>query len=258
MSTEIPNNQDEKPKRSKRSSDSFGFAIVLILLGFIFLGRQIGGFSFHNWWALFILIPTFSAFGTALRIWNRNGRFSFGVWSTFYGGLFPLVVALIFLFNLSWGDYWPLFVILGGFGMFIGGLPFKRPEDARTPAALLCHRPWAIFIGLAGTLLGLTFLGFNLNLIASTPILGFDNWWGIFILIAALGGLVTAILLVVGGHSIFLVLINLAAAAVAAFTGIVALYKLDWNLLRLAYPIMMILAGIWLILSFSGKKNRSQ
>jgi len=256
MSNELSSHQDVDPKNPKRTSGSIGFAIVLIVLGFVFLLQQIGDFSFDNWWALFILIPTLSAFGSAFRIWQRSGRFNFAVWSTFYGGLFPMLVALIFLFNLNWGDYWPLFIILGGFGMFIGGFPFKRPEDESVPGALLSHRPWAIFIGLSGTLLGLTFLAFNLNLIESFPFLDFENWWGLFILMAALGGLVTAIRLLVDRQSVILVVINLAAVATIAFTGIVVLYNLDWNLLNMVFPIILILAGIWLIASIPGRKSQ--
>jgi hypothetical protein len=258
MNNELPTNQSGDSKKPKRSSDSIWFPIILIVLGFIFLAQQIGDFSFDNWWALFILIPTFSAFGSAFRIWQRSGRFSFAVWSTFYGGLFPLLVALIFLFNLDWGDYWPLFIILGGFGMLISGLPFRRPEDEKTPRALLCHRPWGIFIGLAGTLLGATFLAFNLELIQTFPFIDFENWWGLYILIAALGGLITAILLLTGGHSILLVVINLAASAIIALTGIVAIYNLDWNLINIAFPILLILAGIWLIIGFGKRKDQDQ
>jgi hypothetical protein len=254
MSEEFPTNPNYDSRRGNRSSGSVGFAVVLILLGLLFLAQQIGDFSFENWWALFILIPTLSAFGAAARIWQGRGRFTFAVWSTFYGGLFPLLVAVMFLFNLDWGDYWPLFIILGGFGMFVGGFPFKRPGDENIPGALLRHRPWAMFIGLAGTLLGLTFLGFNLDLIETFPFFDFENWWGIYILIAALGGLVTALLLLVGRHSIFLVALNLAGAAVVAFTGVVALYNLNWDLLNLAFPILMILAGIWLIVGLRGRK----
>jgi len=258
MNNELPTEQDRDLKKPKRSSDSIWFPIILIVLGLIFLGQQIGDFSFDNWWALFILIPAFSAFGSAYGIWRRRGLFTIAVWSTFYGGLFPLLVALIFLFNLDWADYWPLFIALGGFGMLIGGLPFNRPEDERTPTALLCHRPWAIFVGLSGTLLGLTFLGFNLNLIQSFPLFDFENWWGIFILIAAVGGIITAFFLITGGHSILLVVINLAASAVIAFTGIVALYNLGWNLINLAFPIILILAGIWLIVGFGRRRDQDR
>jgi hypothetical protein len=140
--------------------------------------------------------------------------------------------------------------------MLVSGLPFKRSKDEKIPKALLCHRPWGIFIGLAGTLLGVTFLAFNLDLIQSFPFIDFENWWGIFILIAALGGLITAILLLTGSHSILMVVINIAASTIIAFTGIVALFNLDWKLINIAFPILLILAGIWLIVGFGKRKDQ--
>ena len=244
------------PKPPKPPSSEFPwFGVVLIVLGIIFLAQQYGDFSFDNWWALFILIPAFSAFGSAFGIWRKTGRFNFGVWSTFYGGLFPLVVALIFLFDFDWGDYWPVFVILGGFGMLVSGLPFRRPEDESAPQALLLHRSWVIFVGLAGTLLGLTFLAQNLNLIDGFPFFDIQNWWGIFILMAALGGLVTAALLAVNGHSIILVLVNLGLAAVVTLTGMIAILNLDWELMNMTTPLLLILVGVGLLVGFGGKKE---
>ena len=35
-----------------------------------------------------------SAFCTAIGLWQRDKRFHFGVWSSFYGGIFPLLVAV--------------------------------------------------------------------------------------------------------------------------------------------------------------------
>jgi hypothetical protein len=231
---------------------------VLIALGVIFLLQQVGDFSFDNWWALFILIPVLSAFASAFGIWRKAGRFTFAVWSTIYGGLFPLLVAVIFMFNLDWGDYWPLFVVLGGFGMLVGGLPFQRAKDAHAPRALLCHRAWTVSIGLAGTLLGGAFLALNLGWIESLPFLELENWWGIFILIAALGGLVTAVCLWAGRHSALLVVINLAAALLVAFTGVVALLSLDWNLISLAAAVVAILAGLALIVGVGVRKSEDK
>ena len=259
MSDEPTNDQEmdvEEPKRSQARVP--WFAVILIVLGLILLAQQFGDFSFDNWWALFILIPVFSAFASAIAIWRRAGRFTFAVWSAFYGGLFPLLVAVIFLFNLDWEDYWPLFIILGGFGMMMGGLPFKRTGDEKTPRALRCHRGWAIFVGLAGTLLGLTFLAFNLNLIESLTFVGFENWWAVYILIAALGGLVTALCLFLGRHSFLLAVINLAAALLVGFAGAVALYNLDWNLIYYAAAILLILAGIWVLVGVGDKKDQQE
>jgi len=258
MSDEPVKDTSVEPKKSTRSSGVAWGAIVLIALGVILLAQQVGNFSFENWWALFILIPALSAFASAVEIWRRAGRFTFAVWSTFHGGLFPLLVAVLFLFELDWGDYWPLFIILGGFGMLVGGLPFERAGDARAPRALLRHRPWPVFIGLSGTLLGLAFLALNLDWIQSLPFADFENWWGIFILIAAPGGLVTALLLLLGRHSALLALINLAAAALVAFAGVVALYNLDWNLISMAAAGLVILVGLSLIVGFGGGKGQDR
>jgi hypothetical protein len=247
MNNDQPTSPETGSRRSDRSSRSIWLPIILIAVGVLFLLQRVGNFSFDNWWALFILIPALSAFGSAAEIWRRSGRFTFAVWSAFYGGLFPLLVALMFLFNLDWSDYWPLFIILGGFGVLVSGLP-RHLEDAEIPRAFIAHRPWAIFLGLAAALLGITFLAFNLDLIQTFPFFAFENWWGIFIIIAALGGLVTALILVFRGR-FFLALINLGAAAIIFFTGIVALYNLDWNLLSAAGPLLLILIGLGLIIS---------
>jgi hypothetical protein len=254
MTNEPTNDQGMETQKPARPSGSVWGAVVLIGLGLIFLLQQIGDFSFDNWWALFILIPALSAFASAFQLWRRSGRFTFAVWSTFYGGLFPLLVAAMFLFELDWGDYWPLFCVLGGFGMLLSGLPFERPGDERVPSVLLRHRSWLIFIGLSATLLGLAYLALNLGLIESLPFAGIKNWWGIFVLIASLGGVVTALRLW-AGRSGPLALINLAAAALVAFVGVVALYNLDWNLISVAAAILAILVGLGLILGVGGKKD---
>ena len=74
MNNELPTNQGADPKKPGRSSGSLWFPIMLIVVGFIFLIQEIGDFRFDNWWAIFILIPAFSAFGSAYAIWNRTGR----------------------------------------------------------------------------------------------------------------------------------------------------------------------------------------
>jgi len=253
MSDQTPFEVREKPK--KRDPGSAWFGIALIFLGIIFFAQQFGNFKFYNWWAVFILIPAFSAFGGAFRMWQKSGKFHIGVWSTLYGGLFPLLVALMFLFDLDWGKYWPLFVIVPGFGTLISGLPFPRPEDVKVPTALLRHRPWPFFIGLSALLLGITFLGKNLELFDLTTLVPFDNWWGVFVLIAALGGLATAILLLIGQHSWILVAINLAGAAAVGTVGIIALYELDWNLMEMVGPVILILVGLGLMVGFGSRKG---
>lgn len=254
MSVNVQNTRNNQ-SNSVISSRFLGFGIVLILLGFIFLASQFGIFSSQNWWALFILIPAFGAFGSAYAIWKNVGSFNFWGWSAFYGGLFPLMVALIFMFDLEWSIYWPLFVILAGFGLLmISGLAFMRLENASIVPALLCHRPWGIFIGLSAVILGLRFLGADMGIVENLIFLEIQNWWGIYILIPALGGLVTALLLLIGGHSVVLMLINLALSAIITLSGMIALLDLDWKLMISAGSMILILVGLGLI--FGIKKDQ--
>lgn len=246
---------DKKNGNKGNFNDSIWFGLVLITLGIIFLLQRTGTVTIRNWWAVFILIPAFSAFASALRMWQRDRMFHFGVWSTFYGGVLPLAVALMFFLDLDWGVYWPVFVILGGFGSMINGMPFARPKEVKVPDALLRHRSWSFFIGLAAVLLGFGFLGQNLEIFEIRDLIPYENWWGVFPLIAALGGLATAIVLAVRGHSFVLVLVNLGGAVLVAAVGVIALYSLDWNLLNMVFPALLILAGIVLLVGFGTRKD---
>ncbi len=92
--------------------------IVLIFMGLFFLANNFFDIYLNNWWALFILIPAFVAFTDAWKIWNNNdSQFTREVKNRIIGGIFPLTVALIFLFNLNWGTVWPVFIIIIGLSM---------------------------------------------------------------------------------------------------------------------------------------------
>jgi len=99
------------------SSGSWFGAFILIGLGMVFLLQNYGYLHINNWWALFILFGTFAAWGSALRIWQRNGnRMTFAVAGAFLAGLVPLAIALIFLLDLhiNWNLHWPVILILAG------------------------------------------------------------------------------------------------------------------------------------------------
>jgi hypothetical protein len=99
---------------------------------------------------------------------------------------------------------------------------------------------------------------FRLQLVPNFPIFDLKNWWGIFILIPSFGELITAILLIMGRHSVILAMINLAIAALCAFIGVAALYELHWNLINLAFAVVLILVGIGIIFSVSVTKREDQ
>jgi hypothetical protein len=96
--------------------------IILVALGIIFLLNNITGFTFHNWWALFILIPAINQFSKAAGILRSEGEFTTKVWSALAGGFILCLVAAAFLFNLNWNLIWPAFLIIGGLSILLGAL----------------------------------------------------------------------------------------------------------------------------------------
>jgi len=93
---------------------------VLILLGIVFIVRNVAGLSLGNWWALFILIPAIGSLMTAFRMYERNGRrFTSASRGPLVGGLVLLAITAVFLFNLEWAKVWPLILILVGLGLLL-------------------------------------------------------------------------------------------------------------------------------------------
>lgn len=98
---------------------------IVIIIGVIFLGKNAGWFGtewgFHNWWALFILIPAFGSFAAAWGAYSANGRRLGGdVARTFMTGLLLLAVTIIFLLELDWGKVWPVLLVIVGIGLLLG------------------------------------------------------------------------------------------------------------------------------------------
>ncbi len=107
---------------ARRDNNAWIAGLVLIGIGVIFLLNQFTGFELNNWWALFILIPAFGAFGNALRTRQANGHFGKEGRGSLIGGLILTFVASIFLFELDWGRVWPVFLIIAGVGVLLGSL----------------------------------------------------------------------------------------------------------------------------------------
>jgi hypothetical protein len=106
---------------ARRSNGAWIPGLVLIGIGVIFLLSNLTGFELDNWWALFILIPAFGAFGNAYRVYQSQGRLGREGRGSLIGGLVFVFVASIFLLELDWGQVWPVFLILAGLGVLLGG-----------------------------------------------------------------------------------------------------------------------------------------
>lgn len=111
----------EKESNVKEKKGFNPGGLVLIAVGVAFLFAQYSSVSLHNWWAVFILIPVVGTWGSAMNSIQRNGGITREAIRSFMGGLFPLFVALIFLFNWDWGRVWPGFLILAGLNALASG-----------------------------------------------------------------------------------------------------------------------------------------
>ena len=120
--------QSPEPRHDEPPSRRPGWIAggILILLGIIFIVRNVAGLSLGNWWALFILIPALGSLVTAFQMYERNGRrFTSASRGPLIGGLVLIAVSAVFFFNLDWGKVWPLFLILAGLGVLLSSFDRK-------------------------------------------------------------------------------------------------------------------------------------
>ena len=92
--------------------------IILIALGAIFLAENYLGATLHNWWALFILIPAVGALGAAYEEWRAGDADD--ATGPFIVGLALVGLAAVFLFDLPFGQLWPVLLIAAGVGLLFG------------------------------------------------------------------------------------------------------------------------------------------
>lgn len=98
----------------RRRNSGWIIGLILVLAGGLLLLQNLTNFRLDNWWALFILIPSFGSFADAWNRYQDDGRFSRHVRNAIIGGIIFLFIALFFLFNLAMGNYWPYLLIFGG------------------------------------------------------------------------------------------------------------------------------------------------
>lgn len=93
-------------------------AVAIIAVGGLFLLDNLGyGLAFldrGNWWAVFILVAALAPLSRAHEIWRTRGRFDAAVGHHVLSAAAVVLVAMMFLLQLDWAVWWPLFVILGG------------------------------------------------------------------------------------------------------------------------------------------------
>lgn len=93
-------------------------AVAIIAIGLLFLANNLGynlaWFDHGNWWAVIILLAAFAPLTHAYERYRVVGRIDAEVMYSVLSASGVALVGVLFLFELDWRTWWPLFVILGG------------------------------------------------------------------------------------------------------------------------------------------------
>ncbi len=122
-------------EHSRGQGNAKASAFALMIIGGVFLLRNLDLLPMHsNWWALLLLVPLFFL-GTRIRELRakHGGGIPPEARGPLTGFLSIALVMLIFLFNLDWGDVWPLFLILVGVSFLFGASSEKGAGPAAGP-----------------------------------------------------------------------------------------------------------------------------
>ena len=229
----MKNNPDSK-------KNSYTGALILIGLGVFFLLQRLGITVFKNWWAFFFFIPAISAAGNLVQeIRNGNG-FRFSISSSILGTLFPTAIAIMFLFELNWVKYWPVFVILAGLSMLLTGF---IKEEAPVGKFVKRFRPWLLSWSTGVIVFGVLLLLENFFLAGFYQFQ--SKYLGIPLLIASFGGILTIIQAYKNGHpSKLFIGLNIITTLFLALPGILAILGLQ---LQIVGALLIITLGLLIL-----------
>jgi amino acid transporter len=104
---------------------SLVIGLLVVAVGVVFLmdnfGMRLPFYRPHNWWALFILVAAVPMLLQAADQYRRSGNLDRRVLCLLLSAGGPILVATMFLLDLDWGQWWPLFIIYGGLWVMVGG-----------------------------------------------------------------------------------------------------------------------------------------
>lgn len=113
-------NEEKESNVPGFGSNSNGImAGVLIVVGVGLVLSNVTGFSFDNWWVLFMFIPALTMLKAVRDDYQGNGRLTSRSSGALIASLAIFTTAFIFLFDLSWGDLWPVAFIFGGLSVLL-------------------------------------------------------------------------------------------------------------------------------------------
>ncbi|MDE2023020.1 MAG: hypothetical protein KGJ18_02305 [Gammaproteobacteria bacterium] len=113
--------QDPELKTAHRHWSGLTTGLVVIAVGVAFplwnFDVRLPFMRYRNWWALFILIGAVGPLSYALHRYREKRRFDGGVLHSLISAAAVIVLALMFLLDLDWARWWPVFIIIGGLYM---------------------------------------------------------------------------------------------------------------------------------------------
>ena len=98
-------------------------ALLVIALGAFFLLGNLGihgaFFDQKNWWAWLIMLAAIAPLSAAVQRYRNLGAVDGVVLHSLFTAAAIVMVAAMFLLELSWQQWWPVFVIYGGLCMLV-------------------------------------------------------------------------------------------------------------------------------------------
>ena len=212
----MKNNNKNPVQKTNRIT---GAAILALLLIVVFVQRTNLEWL-KNWWALLFLIPAIASINNLINEKQRRNGFTFSLASNIVGIIFPVAICVILLLGLNSNFILPIIIILSGLSMLVVGFVNDEKGSGRIIRAL---HPWFFSWGSAVILVGIISLVSNLqNNLNGTAVYA---WFGIALLVAACGGLVSSwIEFRKHGKPTIIVFAHLVATLVISIPGFLAIF----------------------------------
>lgn len=123
------------PTNARSSRSRVIPALLVIAIGVFFLldnlAINLPFFDIENWWAWIILFAAALPLTDAVSRYRSVGTFDREVAHSLLSATAIVMVALMFILELSWHQWWPVFVIYGGLCMLIRGPRNRTDRDAK-------------------------------------------------------------------------------------------------------------------------------
>lgn len=125
MSNPDDNNLPQSPapapvKDAKPAMSNWPLGLAIVVIGGLLLARNLGFelffLNFHNWWAFFILLAAIGPLQQAVSFYRKEGLGA-AVANSLVSAAAIVFIALMFLLDMSFGTWWPVFVMIGGLYM---------------------------------------------------------------------------------------------------------------------------------------------